>query len=236
MTAKIIPVDPDNARTLARHATEIRRLGKQVVSDVIEIGRLLVESKELVGHGDWLPWLSREFQWSDTTAERFMRVHKLSLKNGNLPNLDIPLSGLYLLAAPSTPEVAKLEVTSRAEAGEPITLNTVKEIVGRAKQDDRRGARAETEPPRNAGKPTVTGPPMWAAVEDPPGHFSPGHSWLMDEISRVEDHLEDAARIMLNLKSGMGEFEMNKASNAFRDIATRASRCATILKPEGNPK
>jgi Protein of unknown function (DUF3102) len=93
MTAQIIPVDPDNARTLARHATEIRRLGKRVVSDVIEIGRLLVESKELVGHGDWLPWLSREFQWSDTTAERFMRVHKLSLKSGNLPNLDIPLSG-----------------------------------------------------------------------------------------------------------------------------------------------
>jgi hypothetical protein len=82
MTAQIIPVDPDNARTLARHATEIRRLGKQVVSDVIEIGRLLVESKELLGHGDWLPWLSREFQWSDTTAERFMRVHRLSLKNG----------------------------------------------------------------------------------------------------------------------------------------------------------
>jgi hypothetical protein len=132
MTAQIIPVDPDNARTLARHATEIRRLGKQVVSDVIEIGRLLVESKELVGRGDWLPWLSREFQWSDTTAERFMRVHKLSLKNGNLPNLDIPLSGLYLLAAPSTPETAKQEAISRAEAGEPMTVNTVKKIVKRA--------------------------------------------------------------------------------------------------------
>jgi hypothetical protein len=139
MTTQIISVDPDNARTLARHATEIRRLGKQVVSDVIEIGRLLVESKELVGHGDWLPWLSREFQWSDTTAERFMRVHRLSLKNGNLPNLDIPLSGLYLLAAPSTPEIAKREAVSRAEAREPITLNTVKEIVGRARQVAVRG-------------------------------------------------------------------------------------------------
>jgi hypothetical protein len=149
MTAQIIPVDPDNARTLARHATEIRRLGKQVVSDVIEIGRLLVESKELVGHGDWLPWLSREFQWSDATAERFMWVHRLSLKNGNLPNLDIPLSGLYLLAAPSTPETAKLEAISRAEAGEPMTVNAVKEIVRHARQDDRTNAEpADTERPR----------------------------------------------------------------------------------------
>jgi hypothetical protein len=223
MTAQIIPVDPDNARTLARHATEIRRLGKQVVSDVIEIGRLLVESKELVGHGDWLPWLSREFQWSDTTAERFMRVHSLSLKNGNLPNLDIPLSGLYLLAAPSTPEEAKREVLSRAEAGEPMPLNTVKEIVGRGRQDDRRDARADIK--------TETREPMWVAVDG-----APGHSWLMDEIAAGEDHLVYAAQIMLNLKSRMSEFERNKASKVFLDIAARASRCAAILESEGNPK
>jgi hypothetical protein len=161
VTAQIIPVDPDNARTLARHATEIRRLGKQVVSDVIEIGRLLVESKELVGHGDWLPWLSREFQWSDKTAERFMRVHKLSLKNDNLSNLAIPLSGLYELAKPSTPETAKQEVISRAKAGEPMTVNTVKEVVGRAKQDERLPVRTMTGKqvarwfPANAGSGTV---------------------------------------------------------------------------------
>jgi hypothetical protein len=215
MTAQIIPVDPDNARTLARHATEIRRLGKRVVSDVIEIGRLLVESKELVGHGDWLPWLSREFQWSDTTAERYMRVHKLSLKNGNLPNLDIPLSGLYRLAAPSMPEVAKQEAISRAEAGEPMTLNTIKEIVGRAKQDDRRDA------------------PTLVAVDG-----APGHSWLMDEIGRAVDNLVRAAELMQKLmsRSGMSELERNKAENEFLAVARTASRCAAILKSEGNPK
>jgi hypothetical protein len=143
MTAQIIPVDPDNARTLARHAAEIRRRGKQVMADVIEIGRLLVESKELVGHGNWLSWLEREFQWTDDTALNYMRVHEL-VKNRNFRDLShIPLSGLYLLAAPSTPETAKQEAIGRAEAGKPVTLNTVREIVGRAKQDDRRGARAD---------------------------------------------------------------------------------------------
>jgi DUF3102 family protein len=153
MTAQIIPVDPDNERTLARHATEIRRLGKRAVSDVIEIGRLLVESKKLAGHGNWLPWLEKEFGWTDKTAENFMNVARFSAdKIETVSNLNLPLSGLYLLAAPSTPEVAKQEAISRAEAGEPIPLNTVKEIVGRARQGDRpedlRGERAEwkTEP------------------------------------------------------------------------------------------
>jgi hypothetical protein len=133
MTAQIIPVDPDNARTLARHATEIRRLGKQVVSDVIEIGRLLVESKKLAGHGNWLSWLEREFQWTDDTALNYMRVHELGEKFRTVRDLDIPMRGLYLLAKPSTPETAKQEAISRAEAGEPMTLNTVKEIVERVK-------------------------------------------------------------------------------------------------------
>jgi hypothetical protein len=72
---------------------------------------------------------------------------------------------------------------------------------------------------------------MWVAVDG-----APGHSWLMNEIAAGEDHLVYAARIMLNLKSRMCEFERNKASNVFLDIAARASRCAAILKSEGNPK
>ena len=51
MTAQIIPADPNNERTLAKLASEIRLRGKRVIADVIEIGRLLVEAKELVGHG-----------------------------------------------------------------------------------------------------------------------------------------------------------------------------------------
>jgi hypothetical protein len=80
-------------------------------------------------------------------------------------------------------------------------------------------------------KPTVTGPPPWTTIDG-----APGYSWLMDEIAAGEDHLVYAAQIMLNLKPKMSESERNKGKNAFLDIATRASRCAAILKPEGNSK
>jgi hypothetical protein len=39
-----------------------------VIGDIIEIGRLLTEVKKIAGHGNWLPWLDREFGWSDSTA------------------------------------------------------------------------------------------------------------------------------------------------------------------------
>ena len=51
---------------LAEHAAEICRLGKRVVADIIEIGRRLTKCKRICGHGNFLPWLDREFGWSGT--------------------------------------------------------------------------------------------------------------------------------------------------------------------------
>src|SRR5262245_18194435 len=118
---------------LAEHAAEIRLLGKRVVADVIEIGRHLTEAKELVGHGNWLAWLDREFGWTDKTAERFMSVHALAGKFDNLSNLDVPVSGLYLLAEPSTPEQARDEIIERVKTGEALTQSQIKETIEEAR-------------------------------------------------------------------------------------------------------
>jgi hypothetical protein len=120
---------------LAEKATAIRALGKRVIADVIEIGRLLAEAKERCGHGNWLPWLDREFGWSGQQARRFIHVHELSCegKFNKLLNLAVPISGLYLLAAPSTPQVAKDEVIERGKSGAELSHNTIKGIVDKSK-------------------------------------------------------------------------------------------------------
>ena len=40
----------------------------------IEIGRRLVEAKELLNHGEWLPWLRRETEFSERSAQNYMKV------------------------------------------------------------------------------------------------------------------------------------------------------------------
>jgi hypothetical protein len=68
--------------TLAENANVIRTLGRRTVEGVIEIGRRLTESKKLCGHGNWLPWLEREFGWGkDQTARNFMKVYEMSLNS-----------------------------------------------------------------------------------------------------------------------------------------------------------
>ena len=112
-------------------ADEIRALSKQTCESVIAIGNKLIEAKKIVGHGNFLPWIKTEFGWSEDTAQRFMRL--ADDKNRNLRNLDVPLSALYLLAAPNTPDEAIDAVSERVESGEKLSLEDVKEEIAAAK-------------------------------------------------------------------------------------------------------
>jgi hypothetical protein len=133
-TCAIEAQDPTTAAALIEHARQIRELGKRTVDQIIEIGRRLIECRKLVGHGAWLPWLEREFGWSDRTARNFMRAYDLAgSKLEKFSDLSLPVSALYLLAAPSTPERVRDDVIARAEAGEAISTADVKEAIAQAK-------------------------------------------------------------------------------------------------------
>jgi Protein of unknown function (DUF3102) len=134
-----VPPAGTAAAVLTDHANEIRRLGKRAAADVIEIGRRLTVCKKekLVAHGQWSKWLEKEFGWSDETALRFMRVYDLTTQENfnyhKLRDLGLPVSALYLIAAPSTPDEARDEISARAEAGEKMSVSEVKDTIAGAK-------------------------------------------------------------------------------------------------------
>ena len=67
-------------RTADVVALEIRTLQRQaqgiILSYAIEIGRRLEEVKAMLPHGEWGPWLKRELDYSQSTAQNFMRVFR----------------------------------------------------------------------------------------------------------------------------------------------------------------
>jgi hypothetical protein len=124
-----------HAKELAEHANEIRQLSKRVADDIVSIGRHLFEAKTLAGHGHWLAWLDREFGWAESTARNYINVFQMVALRGKSANfadlVSVPISGLYLLSAPSTPPEARTEIMERAKAGERIKVATVKEAMER---------------------------------------------------------------------------------------------------------
>jgi hypothetical protein len=128
-----MPVPASKLKLLSEHAVEIRTLGQRVAADVVEIGRRLTECKKLAGHGNWLPWLEREFGWSDETARKFMRAYEFARRHKFQQGWNMSNSALHLLAKPSTPEAARDEIMARAQAGERISKREVKDAAAQGR-------------------------------------------------------------------------------------------------------
>lgn len=91
-------VNVDNVQAISRTplliAAEINSIKEQtkklVLYNSIEIGRRLVEAKEMLQHGEWGEWLEKEVDYSQRTANNLMKIFKeygadqLSLLGGNL--------------------------------------------------------------------------------------------------------------------------------------------------------
>jgi hypothetical protein len=122
----------------AEKAAAIRRLGKTVVRDVAEIGRILSEVRGEIGHGNWLSWLESELGWSDQTARNYVHVFELSRKSQKF--LDLDLASLYVLSAPTTAPKARTEVLHEIGAGTKLRLKDVQEIVHRTRPPKRQRA------------------------------------------------------------------------------------------------
>src|SRR5260370_13768613 len=59
---------------LCEVAGRIRQRMTRTAQDIVEIGCELIAVKDRVGHGNFLPWIEREFRMSEDTAAPFMNV------------------------------------------------------------------------------------------------------------------------------------------------------------------
>lgn len=126
-------------RTPELIGSEIRSLTTQAKNITlwfgIEIGRRLCEAKEMMGHGEWLPYLKEQTEFSQSTASRFMTLFKeygsaqssLFGAESNYPTLNnLSISNaLRLLALPAEEreefaEVNDVEHMSSRELGKLI--------------------------------------------------------------------------------------------------------------------
>ena len=101
----------------------------------IEIGRRLVEAKELLPHGEWLPWLEKETDFSDRHAQRYMKLFneygaaQLGLfgpETNATYMSDFPIS--KALALLSVPESDRIEFAEQVDA-EHISVRELEEKI-----------------------------------------------------------------------------------------------------------
>ena len=122
----------------------------------IEIGRRLVEAKEMLQHGEWLPWLERETEFSNSSAQRYMKLFDeygasqqgLFGPETNSPTLgNLPIS--KALALLSVPESDRIDFAEEVDA-EHISVRELEEKI-REREAQVEALKKDVEGERNRG-------------------------------------------------------------------------------------
>lgn len=109
--------------------TEINFYKQQTATGIIEIGKRLIEAKEIVGHGGWINWLENKVDFSRQTANKFMRIAEEYL-NVNAP-LHLGSDKLFkLLDVPSEDREDFITTPHTTPSGEDKTIEemTTREV------------------------------------------------------------------------------------------------------------
>ena len=127
---------------------EILFFKAQAGGAILEIGRRLIEAKSQLQHGEWLPWLAEKVDFSEMTAQRFM---KLARECENTPALlDLGATkALSLLALPESEREEfvseKHEVRGEEKTVQEMSTRELDEAIRARKQAEEELATAKQE-------------------------------------------------------------------------------------------
>lgn len=88
------------ARDIGVITAEILLYKRQAGTSILEIGRRLNEAKAQLSHGEWLPWLEHQVEFSEASAQRFMRLAREYPNPSPVTDLGVA-KALQLLALPA---------------------------------------------------------------------------------------------------------------------------------------
>lgn len=92
-------VSQPGERSIETITTEILQMKEDAGNAIIGIGQRLIEAKAMLPHGEWLPWLTEQVEFSVSAANRFMRLAREWTNSSALTNLGAT-KALTLLALP----------------------------------------------------------------------------------------------------------------------------------------
>ncbi len=102
----------------------------------VAIGRRLLDARERIGHGHFLQWVEKEFNFGVRNAQKMMQVTERFGENTKRVS-HLPQRTVYLLAAPSTPEAIREEVLAKPPEQAP-TFDQLRDLVKDAKASERK--------------------------------------------------------------------------------------------------
>ena len=129
---------------IERLTTEILFFKYQTAVSMIEVGRRLIQVKEILPYGEWQNWLDKKVEFSDRTAQNFMRAATEFPNTQSISGLT-PTKVLKLLDLPPEDREEFVEKPHVLPSGETKTLQEMSTREMQAEIKARKSAEQETK-------------------------------------------------------------------------------------------
>jgi hypothetical protein len=133
---------------ISQITTEILLLKQQTAQNIIEIGKRLIQVKEMLPHGEWGKWLEEKVEFSKSTAYRFINAAE---QVGNFPALGnmAPTKVFALLDLPPEEREEFIqsthEVHGEMKTVDEMTSRELQKVIKEKQQAEEEAARLKNE-------------------------------------------------------------------------------------------
>ena len=121
------PAEGRTIETITDEILDAKRAGGEAI---LTIGRCLIEAKDMLPHGEWLPWLNERVELSERTAQKFMKL----AREWSNPNTLADLGASKALALLALPENEREEFMAEIHPADGQEKNVIDMSVRQLKQ------------------------------------------------------------------------------------------------------
>lgn len=139
------------ARPLEVIEQEIQFYKQTAGESILQIGRRLIEAKAQLEHGEWISWLSEKVEFSEASAQRFMRLAREYRNPSPVTDLG-PSKALLLLALPENEReefaTQKHEVNGEEKTVSEMSKRELEKVIRERDEATRKATEKEQEAER----------------------------------------------------------------------------------------
>lgn len=222
LSGVLAPKEGRDIEVITREILDAKRRGGEAI---LTIGRCLTEAKQALPHGEWLPWLNERVEFSERTAQNFMRLAREWSNPQALADLGAA-KALTLLALPAE-ERESFIAENHVVGGEEktvidMTSRELEKAIRERKEAQEAAAKAQAEA---------------SAAEQARAKMAEDMALLNARLSGAQEDREQAAQAVARLEAQLAELKEKPVEVAVETVvdpeAIEKARAEAVAEMQG---
>ena len=208
LSGVLAPKEGRDIEAITQEILDAKRRGGEAI---LTIGRCLTEAKQALPHGKWLPWLNERVEFSESTAQRFMRLAREWSNPSALTDLGAA-KALTLLALPAEEREAFISENHVVDGEEKTVIDMTSRELERAIRERKEAQEAAAKAQAEA-----------SAAEQARAKMAEDMALLNARLSGAQEDREQAAQAVARLEAQLAELKEKPVEVAVETVVDQAA-------------